>query len=72
MILHWEVCPRFALEVHLDSMIIWAVAHMSELVLLLWPIPAAQVETNFANTFLYFYLNFVNDLNPGRSESLFP
>jgi hypothetical protein len=70
MILHWEVCARFALEVHIDSLIIWVVAHTSELGLLFGPIPAAQVETNFANTFLDFYLNFVNDLNPGRS--LFP
>jgi hypothetical protein len=43
-----------------------AVAHASELALLFGPIPAAaQIETDFANTFLDFYINFVNGLNPG-------
>ncbi|GLB44893.1 putative type-B carboxylesterase lipase family protein [Lyophyllum shimeji] len=42
------------------------VAHASELQLLFGPISsAAQVETDFANKFLDFYINFVNDLNPG-------
>jgi hypothetical protein len=42
-----------------------AVAHASELALLFGPIPAAaQIETDFANTFLDFYINFVNDLIP--------
>ncbi|KAF9468185.1 alpha/beta-hydrolase [Collybia nuda] len=42
------------------------VSHASELALLFGPIPAAaQVETDFANQMLDFYLNFVNDLNPG-------
>jgi hypothetical protein len=42
------------------------VVHASELALLFGPIPAvAEVETEFANQFLDFYLNFVNDLNPG-------
>jgi len=44
------------------------VAHASELALLFGPIPAAaQVETPFANQMLDFYLNFVNDLNPGSA-----
>ncbi|KAF8071645.1 alpha/beta-hydrolase [Lyophyllum atratum] len=44
------------------------VAHASELQLLFGPISsAAQVETDFANTMLDFYINFVNDLNPGAA-----
>jgi hypothetical protein len=47
------------------------VAHASELKLLFGPIPAAaQIETDFANQMLDFYLNFVNDLNPGREYRL--
>ncbi|KAF8896552.1 alpha/beta-hydrolase [Infundibulicybe gibba] len=42
------------------------VAHASELALLFGPIPAvAAVETDFANQMLGFYINFINDLNPG-------
>ncbi|EJD06597.1 alpha/beta-hydrolase [Fomitiporia mediterranea MF3/22] len=40
------------------------VAHESELVLFFGPVPAA-VEDDFANTLLDFYINFINDLNPG-------
>jgi len=44
------------------------VAHASELVLLFGPIPeAATVETEFTTTFRDFYINFVNDLNPGAA-----
>ena len=39
------------------------VYHASELPLLFGPVP--DVELDFANTYLDFYLNFVNDLNPG-------
>jgi hypothetical protein len=67
MILHWEVCARFSQKCTRGNDNI-VVAHASELALLFGPIPAAaQVETDFANTFLDFYINFVNDLNPGRS-----
>lgn len=45
---------------------LFIVAHASELALLFGPIPAAaQVEVDFANQMTDFYLNFVNDLNPG-------
>jgi len=48
------------------------VAHASELALLFGPIPAAaQVETDFANTMTDFYINFVNDLNPGAEWPAF-
>ena len=40
------------------------VAHESELVLLFGPVPT-PVEDEFANQMLGFYINFVNDLNPG-------
>ncbi|THH13515.1 hypothetical protein EW146_g6719 [Bondarzewia mesenterica] len=40
------------------------VFHGSELALLFGPVPDA-IEVEFANTYLDFYLNFVNDLNPG-------
>ncbi|RDB25930.1 Lipase 1 [Hypsizygus marmoreus] len=44
------------------------VFHASELELLFGPIKAAaQVETKLANTMLDFYINFVNDLNPGAN-----
>ncbi|KAF5379781.1 hypothetical protein D9615_005704 [Tricholomella constricta] len=47
------------------------VTHSSELQLLFGPIgSAAEVETDFANTMLDFYINFVNDLNPGGKISL--
>jgi hypothetical protein len=42
------------------------VFHASELRLLFGPVPAPGVELEFANTMLDFYINFVNDLNPGR------
>ncbi|KAF9048753.1 alpha/beta-hydrolase [Panaeolus papilionaceus] len=42
------------------------VTHVSELELLFGPIPAvASVETDFAAQYRDFYINFVNDLNPG-------
>jgi len=42
------------------------VAHASELKLLFGPIPAvAAVETAFATQLRDFFINFVNDLNPG-------
>ncbi|KAH9481763.1 Lipase 1 [Psilocybe cubensis] len=42
------------------------VAHASELLLLFGPIPeVAKVETAFSTTYRDFYINFVNDLNPG-------
>ncbi|KAJ7841384.1 alpha/beta-hydrolase [Mycena olivaceomarginata] len=42
------------------------VFHASELELLFGPIPAA-VENAFAQQMIDFYINFVNDLNPGGS-----
>lgn len=42
------------------------VYHASELRLLFGPVPAPGVELEFANTMLDFYINFINDLNPGR------
>lgn len=41
------------------------VFHASELRLLFGPVPVPGVELEFANTMLDFYINFVNDLNPG-------
>ncbi|KAF7346612.1 Alpha/beta-hydrolase [Mycena sanguinolenta] len=41
----------------------FGVAHASELQLLYGPVPS--IEETFANQFLDFYINFVNDLNPG-------
>lgn len=42
------------------------VSHASELELLFGPIPpVAAVEIPFATTYRDFYINFVNDLNPG-------
>ncbi|KAF9048750.1 alpha/beta-hydrolase [Panaeolus papilionaceus] len=42
------------------------VAHQSELELLFGPIPeVASIENDFAATYRDFYINFVNDLNPG-------
>ncbi|KAJ7289291.1 alpha/beta-hydrolase [Mycena rebaudengoi] len=40
------------------------VTHSSELALLFGPVPT-PVEDQFAQTFLDFYISFVNDLNPG-------
>ncbi|KAL5503975.1 hypothetical protein ACEPAH_8047 [Sanghuangporus vaninii] len=42
------------------------VAHESELALLFGPVPT-PVEEEFANQMLDFYINFVNDMNPGPS-----
>ena len=42
------------------------VYHSSELRLLFGPVPAPDTELKFANTMLDFYINFINDLNPGR------
>jgi hypothetical protein len=42
------------------------VAHASELPLIFGPVPAvASIEEDFANQLRDFWLNFVNDLNPG-------
>ncbi|TFY82584.1 hypothetical protein EWM64_g1422 [Hericium alpestre] len=46
------------------------VQHGSELRLLFGPAPG-EVEEDFANTLLDFYLNFINDLNPGPTWSKF-
>ena len=43
-------------------------AHESELVLLFGPVPT-PVEDEFANQMLDFYINFVNDLNPGGERN---
>lgn len=49
------------------SLLLMTVTHQSELTLLFGPIPAvAAVETAFSNQMRDFYINFVNDLNPGR------
>ena len=41
-------------------------AHASELKLLFGPIsPVAAIETAFSTQMRDFYINFVNDLNPG-------
>ncbi|KJA16881.1 hypothetical protein HYPSUDRAFT_71057 [Hypholoma sublateritium FD-334 SS-4] len=46
--------------------IVKGVTHASELELLFGPIPpVAAVEVPFATTYRDFYINFVNDLNPG-------
>jgi carboxylesterase type B len=42
------------------------VFHASELDLLFGPVPT-PVEDEFANQMLDFYINFVNDLNPGSA-----
>jgi hypothetical protein len=39
------------------------VSHASELPLLFGPVP--EVEADFANEFTDYYINFINDLNPG-------
>ena len=41
-----------------------AVFHGSELALLFGPVPT-PVENEFANQMTDFYINFINDLNPG-------
>ncbi|KAJ7581661.1 alpha/beta-hydrolase [Mycena floridula] len=44
------------------------VAHASELALLQGTLPAAAaVELNFSNQYMDFYINFINDLNPGAA-----
>ncbi|EIM91451.1 alpha/beta-hydrolase [Stereum hirsutum FP-91666 SS1] len=44
------------------------VSHASELPLIFGPVPAvAAVEDDFAITWRDFYINFVNDLNPGSA-----
>jgi len=45
---------------------ILGVQHASELVLLFGPVPAS-IEDDFANQMLDFYINFINDMNPGPS-----
>jgi hypothetical protein len=40
------------------------VSHASELPLLFGPVPT-PIEDGFANNFVDYYINFVNDLNPG-------
>jgi hypothetical protein len=42
------------------------VYHASQLRLLFGPVPTPCLELEFANTMLDFYINFINDLNPGR------
>lgn len=46
-----------------------SVAHGSELSLIFGPVPTS-VEVTFADTLLDFYINFVNDLNPGCKTHL--
>ncbi|KAF9448653.1 alpha/beta-hydrolase [Macrolepiota fuliginosa MF-IS2] len=42
------------------------IAHASELPLIFGPLPAvASIESDFANQLRDFFINFVNDLNPG-------
>lgn len=56
-------------EAHLSSP---PVAHASELPLIFGPVPAvAAVEDDFAVTWRDFYINFVNDLHPGRKSRLY-
>ncbi|KAI9463333.1 alpha/beta-hydrolase [Lactarius psammicola] len=43
------------------------VFHASELRLLFGPVPTPNVEINFANTILDYFITFVHDLNPGLS-----
>ena len=52
---------------HLRALNLPTVSHASELALLFGPVPDA-VELDFANTYLDFYLNFINDLNPGCAQ----
>lgn len=47
-----------------------SVAHESELALLFGPVPT-PVENDFANKMLDFYINFINDLNPGGMVARF-
>ncbi|KAF9068950.1 alpha/beta-hydrolase, partial [Rhodocollybia butyracea] len=43
------------------------VYHASELLVLFGPVPDPTIETDFANQMLGFYLNFIYNLNPGKS-----
>ena len=45
-------------------MSIFPVFHGSELSLIFGPVPTS-VENDFANKLTDFYINFINDLNPG-------
>ena len=47
-----------------------AVAHASELPLLFGTVSPAANETDFGNTWLDLYINFINDLNPGGTLKL--
>ena len=47
----------------------WEVFHASELELLFGPLPS-PVEDDFANQMLDFYINFVNDMDPGGKSNL--
>ena len=50
-----------------------SVSHASELPLLVGNrVPAADVELDFANTWLDFYINFINDMTPGGTASSLP
>jgi hypothetical protein len=46
------------------------VFHGSELSLLFGPVPN-PIEDDFANQMLDFYLNFVNELNPGGKPGIY-
>lgn len=49
-------------------LMIWiTVTHASELPLIFGPVPN-PIEDEFANQFTDFYINFVNDLNPGGMQ----
>lgn len=50
-----------------DSTFLLTVQHGSELSLLFGPVPT-PVENDFANQMLDFYINFINDLNPGGMQ----
>jgi hypothetical protein len=41
------------------------VFHASELRLLFGPVPDSNIELNFADTMLDYFITFVNDLDPG-------
>lgn len=59
------------LQTNLDFPRPRSVYHASELPLLFGPIPAvASVETEFAEIWQDFYLDFVYDLNPGGTQLL--
>lgn len=62
-----EVSTSYALSLsrQLDRGLL--VFHASELSLLFGPVPT-PVEDDFANQFTDFYINFINDLNPGSTS----